>query len=263
MKNQPSIVISILTIFFFSFGCQKKPSKQDSPMTTNVTEHRQKVHTEAKTKADIIYGKGWENRLRKKLEAEPDNTDLRIKFANALHLGSQNEESLKLYQQLIIEAPEKAIIWQNYGDVLLSEGNYVKAIASYNRAIENQKTLRQNPFFLLNLGKAYFENGNGRKAQEIFQSIESQKNPENPLYELAKFYNLNGHSNKAIRVLDLILTSSPQSYLAIFEKARSLMALNQNNEAKVVFKNFLDKTNTLKANPKIQSLRKEAENYLR
>ncbi len=96
-------------------------------------------------------------------------------YAEALRLGREAEsaqkagkkdQALKLYEQSLQSSQEIALVWHNYGMLLVERGEKMNGVEALKRAAELDT---ENPRPLYNIGLVYADNAQPEKALEYFR----------------------------------------------------------------------------------------------
>ena len=106
------------------------------------------------------------------LIAKPDDNDIKLNKAIALHALKKYEEAIPLYQELLAKKNDKTIK-DNLNTALVARGHELIDAQNYGLAVENFKTAIKNGYgdgyVYYGLAKAYRATGDNSKASENYE----------------------------------------------------------------------------------------------
>jgi len=174
-------------------------------------------------------GRGIEA-LVKALDRAPDNLEIRLQLANALHGAGRLEEAAELYRVAVERQPEMALPWYGYGNVLAGLGRNREAENAYRRSLALEP---EQPGALAALGVVQGHTGDlaaGRKSLEAaVRMAPGMAGAWNHLGVLAeKMGDLEQARSDYRKVLEL----DPEHGDALFNAAKVALRMGDLDEAK-------------------------------
>ncbi len=173
--------------------------------------------------------------VRKEAEADPDNLSARLGLAGLLYDLKEIDESLKIFDEVLIKAPEnsKALVFK--GLILFSRREADAAMPFFERAIKSANT---DDRIKASLGMAglYLYKNDLSKAEEILTQISNERDPVIGI-ALAQFQAYKGDFISAIKICEQYARDYPQDerfhilsadfYLTLDEPKRVEEAINR------------------------------------
>lgn len=157
------------------------------------------------------------------LGLSPLNKDMHLKLAELLEKSGATDKAIEEYNLAVADEnieeimpalerlamlniskyPDKAVSYLNMGAVFQRKGDYVAALANYEKA---RSLDRENPVIKINIGTLYQVQGNPQKAIEVFNEVilTSPKDKLPYLYK-ARAYNQLKNYTEAIKNYEEIL----------------------------------------------------------
>jgi tetratricopeptide (TPR) repeat protein len=144
--------------------------------------------------------------------------------------NGNSAEALKLFDSVIESDPANAQALYFRGCACSETGQYLDAIAAYERCIEHAGDRAALPLF--NLGVAFQELGEPGKAIEAFQgAIASDPTMADAWINIGRLLDDLGDSDMAIECYNTALGINPNDATALSSRGNSLRALRQFSEA--------------------------------
>ncbi len=123
-------------------------------------------------------------RLRKHLQANPENTVARNRLGMLYARGGQNEKARAVYEEGLERTPKSTLLLNNYGNVLYQQERYEEAIEAYKKSL-NQRD--EDPEVYMNLCRAQLALGRTEAAALSFETaIEKDPSLRNTYSHLRK-----------------------------------------------------------------------------
>lgn len=177
--------------------------------------------------------------LRRLIEADPEDLDLRLRLASSLEKDGKIKEAIKEYEDLLKRMPkeDRLSVYKALGYLYTEIGRNKRAISSYRSAVELDKkdaNLYYNLFFL------YQKIGQNEKADYYLRKavslrpadIEGQLRLSKRLIKKGKLKEAEGH-------LDAILKKRPRSAEALLLKADIMERRKDKEGLKKVYRTML------------------------
>jgi tetratricopeptide (TPR) repeat protein len=138
-----------------------------------------------------------------------------LEEGNAFYKDGKYDTALMMYEEFLSKNPGAYQVLLNIGDCQREKGEYDKAVASYNKLIEQSasdatmgKTLGAKG--LAAIGLCYLRQDKIAEAQDYFKkSIDMAPQDENLPYNVAEIYFSNGQIDEAIRYFEMAIQIKP------------------------------------------------------
>ena len=156
--------------------------------------------------------------LRRAVERDLDNVELRRRFAEALMAAGKPAPAIDQLDEAIRRAPNDAVAHQLLGTCYRRVGKMDEALASYRRALELDDSLVQ-----ARTGVAAILASQGDLDGAIAQLDKLvQREPDNDslLLSRGQLHLRAGHREKALQDLDKVVTAHPERKVAALERAQ-------------------------------------------
>ena len=182
------------------------------------TTNRERMMIETKYANDRGHVEEADQLFRLYLNSYPDDTPMRVNYANLLRKNNRQQEAIEQFKQVLQLAPDYASAYIGIATANKSVGNYPAALQAYAKAFE----LEPNWLSAGNINREYgftlVANGEDQKAEQVFTAMLAKpETRENGLRSLAFLDLYHGRYSSAESRLEhsLELVKSQNSSLSI------------------------------------------------
>ena len=181
--------------------------------------------------------------MKRGLEIDKDNVDLKIELAKCYHLKKQYEDAVKLYDELLVKNPNDREVKYNKALALHAQGKFKEAIDIYT-ALYAEK---QEPNIKDYLSKAYVSAGksleassNYRKAIANYEkALELDVNDTSAYVNMANAYDKLGSGSKAIECYEKAIEIDPDNKAVSAAYAKLLIKYKKTDDANKIAENIV------------------------
>ena len=150
------------------------------------TTNRERMMIETKYANDRGHVEEADQLFRLYLNSYPDDTPMRVNYANLLRKNNRQKEAIEQFKQVLQLAPDHASAYIGIATANKSLGNYPAALQAYAKAFE----IEPNWLTAGNINREYgftlVSNGEDQKAEQVFNALLAKpETRENGLRSLA------------------------------------------------------------------------------
>lgn len=190
--------------------------------------------------ADVIFGKQSRLRAQEALKNDPKNPSLLSKYAEILFLEGDSELAKETYEKIIAIDKSRFPAYRNLAKIFISEGSGQKALAYLEKAKSLRVESSNDPYFMLDLGKANFMVNNMKDADSIFTKLLSGKDQDKIKIDLAEFMFNQNQMNQSREYFQEIHDKYPKSPIPNLRLGQIYKTKGKSKKAKEHLNKFLN-----------------------
>lgn len=183
-----------------------------------------------------FYLRGNENEnalkvLEEIIKKNPDNLESLIFYGNLKQRLKETDDAKKVYEKVLAADPKQRDIYLLLGSLYLEEENLDDAFRIYEQLVKNFPDAYEGHFFI---GKIHSERGNLIGAEKEFkETLDMEPDLEEPQFELLEIYEAQGKKDKVIRIYEDMLDENPDNTraamgLAYFYRKTGMVSKSEN-----------------------------------